>query len=134
MSETPEQSADKVTPDGDHFGAPVYIVETSDIGAYQTYNGRVWKILHDGKKRELTKARDKKAMVRVIDAVQRFKPMQVFIFTLRTGSYGTFGKSTYEQEGRTLEDAVIALFERFKAGGLLAYFSSLEHIGTEAAK
>lgn len=64
---------------------------------------------------------------------RKAKPLQTYIFRLRTGSYGTYGVSTYEQDAESLEQAVIKLFKRFKDGGLLAYFSSLEHTGTEPA-
>jgi hypothetical protein len=59
------------------------------------------------------------------------KPLHTFVFILRTGSNGTYGKSTYEQDAATIEEAVTKLFKRFKDDGLLAFFASLEHIATE---
>jgi hypothetical protein len=58
--------------------------------------------------------------------------MKTYIFSLQTGSNGVYGKSTYEQEAESVEQAVSKLFAAFQESGLLAYFVSLEHIGTES--
>jgi hypothetical protein len=65
---------------------------------------------------------------------RKAKNLQTFVFRLRTGSNGVYGASTYEQEGKDLESALIKIFARFKLSGLLPHFSSLEHIGTETAE